>query len=143
MAGQRMEVIFHGCRASGRDRRGRAGAAAPVASGEVLWGENLLCGGGHAIHQEPEQDLRVEPREDRVVSVVRKTIEITQGLPSLELQLSGKGLARCREASSVRFQSLPIGTVRAVFPHTARPVSFARRVMGRASSRPSSRRGSR
>ena len=39
--------------------------------------------------------------------------------------LSGKGLARCRASSSVRFQSLPIGTVRAVFPHTARPASFA------------------
>jgi hypothetical protein len=51
-------------------------------------------------------------------------IETCGALESAEKQLSGKGLARRRVSFSVRFQPLPIGTVRAVFPHTARPASF-------------------
>ena len=51
-------------------------------------------------------------------------VETRTGFVDFVIDLSGKGLARCRAISSVRFQSLPIGTVRAVFPHTARPVGF-------------------
>jgi hypothetical protein len=45
------------------------------------------------------------------------------------LILPGKGLARYLSYSSVRFQPLPIGTAREVFPQAARPVSFVERVM--------------
>jgi hypothetical protein len=39
-------------------------------------------------------------------------------------QLPGKGLARYVSRGSVRFQPLPIGTAREVFPQAARPVGF-------------------
>src|SRR3989442_8063536 len=45
------------------------------------------------------------------------------------LQLPGKGLARYLSRGSVRFQPLPIGTAREVFPQAARPVGFVERVM--------------
>jgi len=45
------------------------------------------------------------------------------------LVLPGKGLARRLSRSSARFQPLPIGTAREVFPQAARPVSFIERVM--------------
>jgi hypothetical protein len=49
--------------------------------------------------------------------------------PSLQwIEVSGKGLARYLAA---RFQPLPIGTAREVFPQAARPVSLLDRVMGR------------
>jgi len=41
--------------------------------------------------------------------------------------MSGKGLARCLVPA--RFQSLPIGTAREVFPQAARPADFSERVM--------------
>ena len=49
--------------------------------------------------------------------------------------LSGKGLARYLR-QVIRFQPLPIGTAREVFPQAARPVSFVRRVMGPVGWRP-------
>src|SRR6266850_4393593 len=45
--------------------------------------------------------------------------------------LSGKGLARCLGHGPARFQPLPIGMAREVFPQAARPAGFIRRVMGR------------
>jgi len=45
--------------------------------------------------------------------------------------LSGKGLARCLSVSPARFQPLPIGTAREVFPQAARPVGLVKRVMSR------------
>ena len=53
-----------------------------------------------------------------------------------EEQLSGKRLARCLDWYPTRFQSLPIGTAREVFPQAARPVSFMTRVMGQGSTSP-------
>jgi hypothetical protein len=47
------------------------------------------------------------------------------------ISLSGEGLARCQGFPSVRFQSLPIRTARAVFPQAAHPVGFVERVMCR------------
>ena len=47
-----------------------------------------------------------------------------------EEQLSGEGLARCLDWYPARFQPLPIGTAREVFPQAARPVGFTTRVMG-------------
>ena len=47
------------------------------------------------------------------------------------LILSGKRLARYLDRSPARFQPLPIGTAREVFPQAARPVGFISRVMGR------------
>lgn len=43
--------------------------------------------------------------------------------------LSGKGLARFLGRFPARFQPLPIGTAREVFPQAARPVVFVERVM--------------
>jgi hypothetical protein len=48
---------------------------------------------------------------------------------AIVLQLPGKGLARYLRRGSVRFQPLPIGTAREVFPQAARPVGFVERVM--------------
>ena len=48
---------------------------------------------------------------------------------SVVLKLPGKGLARYLRRGSVRFQPLPIGTAREVFPQAARPVGFVERVM--------------
>ena len=48
----------------------------------------------------------------------------------LMVTLSGEGLARCLEYPPARFQPLPIGTAREVFPQAARPVGFTPRVMG-------------
>ena len=45
--------------------------------------------------------------------------------------LPGKGLARCQNRCSVRFQSLPLRTAREVFPQAAHPVSFIVKVMSR------------
>jgi len=45
--------------------------------------------------------------------------------------LPGKGLARYLGQCPARFQPLPIGTAREVFPQAARPVGFTPRVMGR------------
>ena len=86
IAGQRIDVIFHGCRASGRLRGGNAGTAAAVASRVVLWGENLRYGGGHSVHEESKENLGVQPCEYRVTSVVGKLVEVTERLPPLELQ---------------------------------------------------------
>jgi hypothetical protein len=44
--------------------------------------------------------------------------------------LPGKGLARYLSQCPARFQPLPIGTAREVFPQAARPVGFTTRVMG-------------
>src|SRR3990172_8601673 len=43
--------------------------------------------------------------------------------------MSGKGLARCLSYCPARFQPLPIGTAREVFPQAARPEDFTERVM--------------
>src|SRR5215475_3982034 len=48
----------------------------------------------------------------------------------LMITLSGKGLAQYLEYPPARFQPLPIGTAREVFPQAARPVRFSTRVMG-------------
>ena len=48
----------------------------------------------------------------------------------LMITLSGEGLARCLGWYPARFQPLPIGTAREVFPQAARPVGFTTRVMG-------------
>ena len=48
----------------------------------------------------------------------------------LMITLSGEGLARCLDWYPARFQPLPIGTAREVFPQAARPVGFTTRVMG-------------
>lgn len=53
--------------------------------------------------------------------------------PGFKHQLSGEGLARCLEYRPARFQPLPLGTAREVFPQAARPVSFTPRVMGQVS----------
>ena len=45
------------------------------------------------------------------------------------LQLPGKGLARSLNHCSSRFQPLPLGTAREVFPQAARPMRFVERVM--------------
>src|ERR1039457_4026268 len=45
----------------------------------------------------------------------------------LEEQLSGKGLARYLGVSPARFQPLPIGTAREVFPQAARPCGIRRK----------------
>ena len=86
MAGQRIDVIFHGCRASGR-ARGATFSSAAVTPCESLWGENLLCGGGHAVEEETEEYFRIEPGKNGVVPVVGKTVEVAQRFPSFELQL--------------------------------------------------------
>jgi hypothetical protein len=78
IAGQRIDVSFHGCSASGRTC-GSTLAAAAVALGVLLRGENLLRGGGHAIEQQTQQHFGVEPSKDRVVAVVRKAVEVAQG----------------------------------------------------------------
>ena len=48
---------------------------------------------------------------------------------AMNCYLPGKGLARYLRRGSVRFQPLPIGTAREVFPQAARPVGFVERVM--------------
>jgi len=50
--------------------------------------------------------------------------------PTLQV-LSGKGLARYLDEDPARFQPLPRGTAREVFPQAARPVRFTPRVRGR------------
>jgi len=50
-------------------------------------------------------------------------------LDPFEKQLSGKGLARFLGKFPARFQPLPIGTAREVFPQAARPVVLIERVM--------------
>ena len=47
----------------------------------------------------------------------------------LKRHLSGKRLARYLDRSPARFQPLPIGTAREVFPQAARPVGFTTMVM--------------
>src|ERR1019366_8919600 len=44
-----------------------------------------------------------------------------------KIQLSGKGLARYLGVSPARFQPLPIGTAREVFPQAARPCGIRRK----------------
>ena len=88
--------------------------------------------------EEPDDEGGVEEADegrdaqDRRLRSCGRVGETEQLLALAEKDLSGKGLARYRLTSSARFQSLPIGTVHADFPHTARPVSLIRRVMGRA-----------
>jgi hypothetical protein len=89
-----------------------------------------------ALH-EGARDRRVQQTREKQdphahAFACRDLVKTRAGLVDFIIDLSGKGLARCRLTASVRFQSLPIGTVHADFPHTARPVSFIRRVMGRA-----------
>ena len=51
------------------------------------------------------------------------------GDPIHFLFMSGEGLARYLGLRPARFQSLPIGTAREVFPQAARPADFGERVM--------------
>src|ERR1019366_5700961 len=83
-----MLVSFHGCRAIGR-----AVAASPwpprraIDGCELHRGGKLASDGAHPIEQDAEQDLRVEPRDDGVVTVVGQTVAAAERLPALELQL--------------------------------------------------------
>ena len=124
IAGQTMLVTFHGSRASGDDAEAARCCFGSAAGFELHRGGKSRRRGSNSVENEAEEELTVQPRQDGIAALVRKAVEVAEGLPALEGELSGKGLARYRLTSSARFQSLPIGTVRADFPHTARPVSF-------------------
>jgi hypothetical protein len=68
--------------------------------------------------------------EHDILGSAVKGLDFQVLLAPLEKELSGKGLARCLAVFPVRFQPLPIGTAREVFPQAARPVVFSERVMG-------------
>ena len=51
-------------------------------------------------------------------------------LDPTEKQLSGKGLAQQLGRHPARFQPLPIGTAREVFPQADRPADFSEKVIG-------------
>ena len=83
-----MLVTFHGCLAMGRDGASPAGPSrCALDRRELHRGGKLVSDGTHPIEQDPEQHLRVEPSDDRVVAVVRESVEAAERLPSLELQL--------------------------------------------------------
>ena len=82
-------------------------------------------------HQDVGGDGDPDLALDRVFRGAEKSLDPQMLLYPLEGQLSGKGLARCLGRCLVRFQPLPIGTAREVFPQAARPVRFIERVMGR------------
>ena len=93
-------------------------------------GDNLVM--THPQHQQIGQ----HGNADGFLTAVRVPTDLVLAQPQTRLQLpihelSGKGLARCLDRDSARFQPLPIGTAREVFPQAARPVDFVRRVMGR------------
>jgi len=81
----------------------------------------LVC---QEIGEQRMQERGAQQDLDRADRRRPNLVETGGGLVDLIVALSGKGLARYRLTSAARFQSLPIGTVRADFPHTARPVSF-------------------
>src|SRR3990170_7985047 len=85
----------------------------------------FLCNGDEKVDDDGHPDLGLH-------SVGRSAVEgldPQMPLDPFEEQLSGKGLARCLSYCPARFQPLPIGTAREVFPQAARPVDFAERVM--------------
>src|SRR6266536_1270402 len=52
----------------------------------LLRAEKRRSAGRHPMHEQREQELCVEPRQDRVVAVVGEPIEVAERLPSLEGQ---------------------------------------------------------
>src|SRR4030042_2475827 len=52
-----------------------------------LRGEKRRSSRRHAMHEQRNQELGVQPSQDRVVAVVRESVEVTERLPSLEGQL--------------------------------------------------------
>jgi hypothetical protein len=90
---------------------------------------------GRLRHQQPDQVVgeQIHPQFllDHLRRLATQDVHAECGLEVSKIELSGKGLARCLGVSPVRFQPLPIGTAREVFPQAARPVDFVERVMRR------------
>jgi len=80
--------------------------------------------------EENQEHASIEVTESAVLCRGRQRGDVHPTFPRLEHKLSGEGLARCLDWYPTRFQPLPIGTAREVFPQAARPVSFMTRVMG-------------
>jgi SNF2 family DNA or RNA helicase len=72
----------------------------------------------------------IEQRQQPALIIVHTKELLNQWVDMIGTFLSGKGLARFLSISSARFQPLPIGTAREVFPQAARPAIFTGRVMG-------------
>ena len=81
-----MLVSFQGCRAIGRDAAATRCARWPFDRRELHWGGKLVSDGTHPIEQNAEKYFGVDPRDDRVVTIVRQSVESAQRLPSLELK---------------------------------------------------------
>ena len=69
-----MLVIRQGCLASG----GRASRLLGDNGFELYRGGKLGLVGAHSIEQDPEQQLRVQPREDGVTAVVGQPVKAAQ-----------------------------------------------------------------
>jgi len=80
-----------------------------------------------------QEEIGDESAEDLHHEAIRASgdqgIDVQVLFPPAKEFLSGKGLARFLAMYPVRFQPLPIGTAREVFPQAARPVVFSERVM--------------
>src|SRR4029453_16269989 len=77
-----------------------------------------------------KQHAPIEITQCAVLRGAREGGEMQATFPSLEYKLSGEGLAQCLDWYPARFQPLPIGTAREVFPQAAPPTGFTTRVMG-------------
>src|SRR5690348_10793900 len=78
IAGQRTVVIFHGI---------EQGGVEVVSLFLFLRGKKRGSSGRHAVQDQSEQQLRVQPRQDRVVAVVGQAVKAADGFPPLERQL--------------------------------------------------------
>ena len=87
--------------------------------------KSLLQDGNQQINADSDPDLGFDGVERCSV----KCFDSQMLLDPAEEELSGKGLARFLGKFPARFQPLPIGTAREVFPQAARPVVFVERVM--------------
>src|SRR5690242_5665134 len=79
MIGQRIETSFQGCSSH------RSGGSFAARRWRRLRGGKR--GSAHALHQQREEHLRVEPGRDRIVEVVRQAVEAAERLPAFEEQL--------------------------------------------------------
>lgn len=78
MVGQRMETSFQGCSSQ------RSGDSSSTLRRRELRGGNR--GSAHALHEQREEHLRVEPGRDGFIEEVRQPIKATKRLPSFEEQ---------------------------------------------------------
>ena len=113
-------------------------------SPEIPMGEQIHSQQSHQVRKGPvEFGSKLEETKDQhrdqccpnldlhgIGTGSHKGLDLKVLFQGFKENLAGKGLARFLGKFPARFQPLPIGTVREVFPQTARPVSFPEKVMG-------------